>query len=63
MLITAITKKRLWFYTPAIMLSSVVLFRILGWTLHDAQLAPERMAVEAAIATIMIVASFVVGED
>ena len=63
MLIAAITRKRIWFYTPAIMLGSVVLFRVLGWMLHGAQLAPERMALEATFATIMVVAAFVAGED
>ena len=63
MLTAAITRKRIWFYTPAIVLSAVVVFRFLGWMLHGAPLVLERMALEAIFATIMIVAAFVAGED
>ena len=63
MLTAAITRKRIWFYTPAIVLSAVVVFRFLGWMLRGAPLVLERMALEAIFATIMIVAAFVAGED
>ena len=63
MLIAAITRKRIWFYTPAILLSAVVVFRFLGWMLHGAPLVLERMALEATFATIMIVAAYIAGED
>jgi hypothetical protein len=53
-LIGLVTSTRSWFYAPALMLSVVALFRLLAWLFHDAPLAPDMIAVEVIIATLLL---------
>lgn len=56
-LLALVTGKRSWFQAPALMLSLVAVYRILAWLLHDAALAPDMIAVEVIVASLLLFAS------
>ena len=56
-LIALVTSKRSWFYAPALMLSTIAIFRVLAWLFHDAALAPQMIVVELIVASLLLFAS------
>ncbi len=57
MLIALITKHRIWFYPPMMLLAITALGRIIAWLFHDATLTVGPIAVEVVIAVILLLAS------
>ena len=57
MLVALITRKRSWFYAPAVLLGLTAVCRILAWLIHDAALAIPFIALEAVVACLLLVAA------
>ena len=62
MLLGVITGHRPWFYAAAILLSLTAVGRTVAWLVHDAALASQIRS-EVFIAMLLIIASWVLGED
>ena len=62
MLLGVITGHRPWFYAAAILLSLTAVGRTVAWLVHDAALASQIRS-EVLIAMLLIIASWVLGED
>ena len=52
-----ITAQRAWFYAPALMLSLAAVMRVVAWLFHGAALTVDMIAVEAIVASILLVAA------
>jgi hypothetical protein len=61
-LLGVVTGHRPWFYAAAILLSLTAVGRTVAWLIHDAALA-SHIRSEVVIATLLIIASWVLGED
>ena len=57
MFVALITRKRSWFYPPAVLLGLTAVCRILAWLIHDAALAIPFIALEAIVACLLLVAA------
>lgn len=51
------TRNAVWFRAPAIMLLAVAVLRIVAALVHDAGFAPEAVAVEVIVASLLLFAS------
>ena len=56
-IIAAITRKRVWFYPPVLLLGIAAISRIMAWLVHDAALAVNLIAPEVVIASLLMFAS------
>lgn len=65
MIMTAlVTRERVWFVAPAILLGLVAVLRLVAWLLHDAALLMNMIVPEIVIASLLLVASSTLaGED
>lgn len=52
-----VTRQRVWFYPPAMLLLLAAIGRLLAWTLHDATLAGGTILFELVMATWILVLS------
>jgi hypothetical protein len=58
MILTAlVTRERVWFVAPAILLGLVAVLRLLAWLLHDAALLMNMIVPEILIASLLFIAS------
>jgi hypothetical protein len=55
--LAVITLKRSWFYAPVMVLLTVAVFRLVAWLFHGAALAPDAIAVEVIVASLLLFAS------
>ena len=56
-LIALSTRRRVWFYPPAIIIGLTAVFRVLAWLLHDAALATDMIAPEVIITCLLLFAA------
>lgn len=58
MILTAlVTANKAWFYAPALMLAAAAVYRIIAWILHGAAFAPDMIAIEIIVASLLLIAS------
>ena len=62
MLLALLSRRRVWFYPPIMLLGFAALGRVLAWLFHDAALAPQ-IGVEVIVATLLFPASRRLAED
>ena len=62
MLLALLSRRRVWFYPPIMLLGFAALGRVLAWLFHDAALAPQ-IGVEVIVATLLFLASRRLAED
>ena len=56
-LIAQVTGKRLWFHPAIMLLGLAALGRVVAWLFHDAALALDMIAVEAAVTALLVFAA------
>jgi hypothetical protein len=56
-LIALITGNRFWFYPPIMLLGFAAFGRVVAWFFHDAAFAYDMIAVEVAVAALLVFAS------
>tara|TARA_B110000285_G_scaffold170650_1_gene191017 strand:- start:97 stop:471 length:375 start_codon:yes stop_codon:yes gene_type:complete len=56
MLVAFVSRRRAWYYLPALLLMLTAVGRVIAWLLHDAALASQ-IGVEVVVAMILLVAS------
>ena len=61
--IALVTRIKLWFYPPILLLVIAASGRLIAWVLHDAAFAPQQIVFELLIAVLLFVASRVLPEQ
>ena len=61
--IALVTRAKLWFYPPILLLVIAASGRLIAWVLHDAAFAPQQIVFELLIAVLLFVASRVLPEQ
>lgn len=56
-LIAVVTRRRSWFYPPAMLLLFAAVGRLVAWLVHDAAFAPQAIVVEVVVAGLLLLAS------
>lgn len=56
MLLALLSRQRIWFYPPIMLLGFAALGRVLAWLFHDAALAPQ-IGIEVIVAALLFLAS------
>ncbi len=61
-LIALVTRVRLWFYPPIMLLLIAAAGRLVAWVAHGAAFAAEQLVFEISVAALLLFASRVLGE-
>lgn len=55
--IAVVTRVRMWFYPPVMLLLVAAIGRVVAWLVHGAAFAPQQIVFEVVIAGLLLVAS------
>lgn len=55
--LAVVTRRRMWFYPPAMLLGFAAVGRLVAWIVHDAAFVPQTIVFEVVVAVLLLVAS------
>ncbi|MEM1434337.1 MAG: hypothetical protein AAGG11_09810 [Pseudomonadota bacterium] len=62
-LIAVVTRTRIWFYPPVMLLLIAAIGRVVAWLVHDAALVTQAIGFEIIVAILLLVASRILPEQ